>query len=255
MPDSHCCVRKTVWHGVIPGGQSFVIPVGALTEVASEGTGFNWTPSVRGGTTLLLVGGDDSGLGSAGSGSYNVGFGVNPDNSCLNSTSPSSTPGTPAGGSYPTSSTTPGTGNKGYVIHQYLPPDHQSYYTVETTLAPLWVALWVASLDFSRCFSSPSSSIAENMRRRVVKSGPWICSRAMKATVPPRTITYHSTTSPSLSLSQTLRANMDKPKLTPTAKVDRYQESPAVMASKVSVARQAQAPAPEEPRAPQACVP
>jgi hypothetical protein len=122
MADTHFILSKTVWHGVIPGGQSFVIPVGSLTDVAFEGTGFNWTPSVRGGTTLLLVGGDDNGLGSAGSGSYNVGFGVNPDNSCLNNTSPSSTPGTPAGGSYPTSPSNPGTNNGGYVIHQIFSP-------------------------------------------------------------------------------------------------------------------------------------
>ncbi|OBZ67574.1 hypothetical protein A0H81_12403 [Grifola frondosa] len=89
------------FQGVIPGGQSFDIPQGSLTTVASEGLGFNWTPSVRTGTTLLLVGGDNRGLGSAGSVFYIVSQGTS--TSCLNDTSPSSTPGSPAGGSYPTS--------------------------------------------------------------------------------------------------------------------------------------------------------
>jgi len=96
------------FQGVIPGGQSFAIPEGPLTTVAEEGLGFNWTVSVRTGTTVLLLGGDDRGIGTAGSGFYIVAQG---SNSCLNSTSPSSTPGSPAGGSYPTSTNGAGTGN------------------------------------------------------------------------------------------------------------------------------------------------
>lgn len=52
-------------------------------------------------TTLLLVGGDDRGNGTAGSTLYTVNSGEN-DSSCLNSNSPSSTAGSPAGGTYQT---------------------------------------------------------------------------------------------------------------------------------------------------------
>jgi hypothetical protein len=91
--------------GVIPGGQSFQIPVPSqLTTVDSEGTGFNWTPSVRGGTTLIIAGGDNRGMGTGGSVLNTVSAGTNLDNSCLSGNSPSSTPGSPAGGSYPTNS-------------------------------------------------------------------------------------------------------------------------------------------------------
>lgn len=98
------------FQGVIPGGQSFAIPEGSLTTVPNEGLGFDWTPSVRQGTTLLLLGGDDRGPGSAGSVVYIVGNGPN---DCLNDSSPSSTPGSPAGGSYPTSTSGAGIGSGG----------------------------------------------------------------------------------------------------------------------------------------------
>ncbi|EIW55324.1 uncharacterized protein TRAVEDRAFT_130820 [Trametes versicolor FP-101664 SS1] len=91
----------TSFQGVIPGGESFQIPVGTLTNVTGTGTGFDWTPAIRSGTNLLLVGGDSRGLGSAGSNAYTLQSGSSV--SCVNSTSPSSTPGSPAGGSYPTS--------------------------------------------------------------------------------------------------------------------------------------------------------
>ncbi|KAL4067072.1 hypothetical protein V8B97DRAFT_1874266 [Scleroderma yunnanense] len=97
-------VQGTVdFQGVIPGGQSFSIPVGQLTQVSGQGTGFDWTPSVRAGTTLIIVAGDGRGLGTGGSGLYNVAAGLNPNSSCLTDNSPSSTAGSPAGGSYPTS--------------------------------------------------------------------------------------------------------------------------------------------------------
>ncbi|KAI0631060.1 hypothetical protein C8Q77DRAFT_1074934 [Trametes polyzona] len=92
---------QTTFHGVIPGGKSFEVPQGPLTNVTGQGTGFSWTPSVPIGTTVLLVGGDDRGIGSAGSGSFTMQEGTT--QSCINSSSPSSTPGSPAGGSYPTS--------------------------------------------------------------------------------------------------------------------------------------------------------
>jgi len=101
------------FQGVIPGGQSFSIPIGPITQVANEGTGFDWTPSVRAGTTLIIVAGDGRGLGTGGSGLYNVAAGLYPNNSCLTDSSPSSTAGPPAGGSYPTNASgdqTPGGG-------------------------------------------------------------------------------------------------------------------------------------------------
>ena len=95
--------------GVIPGGESFAIPQGTITNVTNEGTGFNWTPNVRSGTMLVLVAGDDRGPGTGGSNAYTVQTGSS--SSCLNGTSPSSTPGSPAGGSYPTSTDGSGTGS------------------------------------------------------------------------------------------------------------------------------------------------
>ena len=96
------------FQGVIPGGESFSVPVPTnnLTKVANEGLGFDWTPSVRTGTTVVLIGGDDRGPGSGGSSTYIINFG---DNSCLSDSSPSSTAGSPAGGSYPTSTSGAGT--------------------------------------------------------------------------------------------------------------------------------------------------
>lgn len=90
------------FQGVIPGGQSFSIPEGQITQVSGQGTGFSWTPSVREGSTLIVVAGDDRGLGTGGSGLYTVSQGIYPNSSCLTTTSPSSTIGSPAGGTYPT---------------------------------------------------------------------------------------------------------------------------------------------------------
>lgn len=90
------------FQGVIPGGQSFSIPEGQITQVSNEGTGFDWIPSVREGSILIVVAGDDRGLGTGGSGLYTVAQGIYPNSSCLTSTSPSSTLGSPAGGTYPT---------------------------------------------------------------------------------------------------------------------------------------------------------
>ncbi|KAF7318976.1 hypothetical protein HMN09_00233600 [Mycena chlorophos] len=96
------------FQGVIPGGDSFQIPESNFSTQTGAGYGFTWTPPLRGGTTLLLVAGDNRGLGSGGSTSYTVNSGVDNISSCLNSTSPSSTPGSPAGGSYATSTGTSG---------------------------------------------------------------------------------------------------------------------------------------------------
>ena len=90
------------FYGVIPGGDSFNITFSNTTQKANEGTGFDWIPPIRGGTTLMIGAGDNRGLGSGGSVTYIVSSG-NSNSTCLNSDSPSSTAGSPAGGSYPTS--------------------------------------------------------------------------------------------------------------------------------------------------------
>lgn len=93
------------------------------------GRGFSWTPSVRGGTILMLGAGDNRGLGAGGSVTYSVAAGTFPSTSCLNDDSPSSTPGSPAGGSYPTS-TNVADSSGGYVfvsISAFLnPPPHNA---------------------------------------------------------------------------------------------------------------------------------
>ncbi|KAJ7598732.1 hypothetical protein C8J56DRAFT_172712 [Mycena floridula] len=91
--------------GIIPGGESFEIPAGTVTDESNQGrqTGFSWTPNVRGGTALIIVGGDNRGTGTAGSIPVTVSSGIDNNSTCLNDSSPSSTPGNPAGGSYPTS--------------------------------------------------------------------------------------------------------------------------------------------------------
>ncbi|KAF7983427.1 hypothetical protein HWV62_21675 [Athelia sp. TMB] len=102
------------FYGIIPGGESFHIPEPALTTVTAEGTGFNWSVPVRAGTTVILTGGDNRGIGVSGSITQNVQEGISgTDNSCLNATSPSSTPGTPAGGMYPTGSNGAGASKTG----------------------------------------------------------------------------------------------------------------------------------------------
>jgi len=108
------------FQGLIPGGQSFQIPRGEITTVDSQGTGFSWIPSVRAGSTVIIAAGDDRGRGNGGSAPFIVGYG---DNSCLNDNSPSSTPGSPAGGSYPTSSSgQEANHSSGFVIFYFILP-------------------------------------------------------------------------------------------------------------------------------------
>ncbi len=95
--------RTPSFDGIIPGGQSFTIPESSLTTSSTQGTGFSWTPSIEGGTTFLLVAGDNRGIGSGGEVAFTVG--LNSDGSCLSSSSPSSTAGSPAG-AYSTSTAT-----------------------------------------------------------------------------------------------------------------------------------------------------
>ncbi|KIY47393.1 hypothetical protein FISHEDRAFT_74693 [Fistulina hepatica ATCC 64428] len=103
--------------GVIPGGDSFVVPQGQLTTEDGD-TGFFWTPSVLGGTTLMLIGGDDRGNGTGGSTTFTVSSGSY-NSSCIASDSPSSTPGNPAGGTYATNSAgaTTGSGDEGSSVN------------------------------------------------------------------------------------------------------------------------------------------
>ncbi|KAH9039230.1 hypothetical protein EDB84DRAFT_1675349 [Lactarius hengduanensis] len=105
-------VNGTVnFYGVIPGGNSFNIPQGPLSTNAVTGTGFSWTVDISSGTNILIIGGDDRGIGSGGVAPFTVTSSAN--SSCLNSTSPSSTAGNPAGGSYPTSTSGWSNGNSG----------------------------------------------------------------------------------------------------------------------------------------------
>ena len=107
----HITAYSTVnFYGVIPGGDSFNIPQGSLSTVdpnisgpTQPGTGFSWTVDITSGTNVIFVGGDDRGIGSGGSAGFTVA--PFPNSSCLSGTSPSSTPGNPAGG-YPTSTST-----------------------------------------------------------------------------------------------------------------------------------------------------
>ncbi|KAI5119880.1 hypothetical protein M0805_008551 [Coniferiporia weirii] len=117
------CTSSRVWwtpsdvqgsptfYGVIPGGDSFNITYTNTTTQTNEGVGFNWIPPVRGGTTLMVGAGDNRGLGAGGSVTYIVSAG-NEVTSCLDSTSPSSTAGSPAGGSYPTTTSEAENGGK-----------------------------------------------------------------------------------------------------------------------------------------------
>jgi hypothetical protein len=97
--------------GVIPGGQSFSVPVGTLTNApGNAGVGFNWTPALLAGTTVLVVVGDQRGLGTGGSAQFVVSDG--PNSSCITSTSPTSTAGPSAGGIV-TVTTSVGSGSTG----------------------------------------------------------------------------------------------------------------------------------------------
>ena len=98
----HLMAYSTVnFYGVIPGGDSFIIPQGPLSTTNDTGTGFSWAVDITGGTNVLIIGGDDRGTGTGGVAPFTVGYSTN--GSCLSNISPSSTPGSPAGGSYPTS--------------------------------------------------------------------------------------------------------------------------------------------------------
>ena len=77
---------------------------------------------------MIITAGDSRGRGNGGSAPFIVGYG---DNTCLNDNSPSSTPGSPAGGSYPTStgssSVQEGNGSSGFVSFLLTSPKLASY--------------------------------------------------------------------------------------------------------------------------------
>lgn len=108
--DPNTVQGQPTFYGVIPGGKSFNITVGQTTPKDGEGVGFFWTPNVKGGTTLMLGAGDNRGLGAGGSVTYIVSAG-NGNTGCLDSSAPSSTAGSPAGGNYPTSTSEAQNGN------------------------------------------------------------------------------------------------------------------------------------------------
>jgi hypothetical protein len=111
-PSRHVPPCRTVnFYGAIPGGTSFAIPQGSLSSNNVTGTGFNWTADIAGGTDVLLVGNDNGGIASGGYVKYTIANSVN--NSCLNNNSPSSTAGSPAGGSYPTGTGEPSSNGSG----------------------------------------------------------------------------------------------------------------------------------------------
>ncbi|KAK2459885.1 hypothetical protein APHAL10511_008085 [Amanita phalloides] len=86
---------RPVFHGVIPGGQSFSIAPSNVTHIPGMGHGFSWTPPIRSGTFVFIIGGDNRGIASAGSTPHIVRY--NKDNRCLDDASPSSNAGAPAG--------------------------------------------------------------------------------------------------------------------------------------------------------------
>ena len=86
--------------------------------MTNAGYGFDCTVPVSAGTTVLLVGGDGSGVASGGMETITVK--ESGDQSCLGPSSPSSTSGPPAGssptsssGGYPASSSSGSTGGSG----------------------------------------------------------------------------------------------------------------------------------------------
>jgi hypothetical protein len=93
---------------IIPGGQSSKISTASAASLQGGVTGFSWSPNVRAGTTVLLVAGDSRGPGIGGSVNTAIGNSPSANSTCLDSQSPSSTAGTPAGA---VQTSTPGGGS------------------------------------------------------------------------------------------------------------------------------------------------
>jgi hypothetical protein len=104
---AHCRVTRSCrtlqFHGVIPGGNAFTIPVGKLTNESGRGygTGFDWAVPASVGTEIVVLASDDRRY-VGGSIQDTVAQGSSAMSSCLNDLSPVSTSGRPAGGVYPT---------------------------------------------------------------------------------------------------------------------------------------------------------
>ena len=59
--------RTPSFVGVIPGGRSIsILATSGITNVAEEGSGFDWLPNVLKGTDIVFVSGDDRGMGAGG---------------------------------------------------------------------------------------------------------------------------------------------------------------------------------------------
>lgn len=103
---------------VIPGGQSSKLNIVNPTSGGpGNTTGFSWSPNVRAGTTILLVAGDSRGPGVGGSVNTAIGNSPTQNTTCLDSQSPSSTAGTPAGAVQTGSSSNNGSGNASSKSH------------------------------------------------------------------------------------------------------------------------------------------
>lgn len=96
--------------GAVPGGNGFIINGPSTQDQGKQG--LSWDAAISTGTGLIIVAGDNRGFGSGGSfqGFLQPGNGTT---SCLNDNSPKTTPGSPAGGSYPTDSSGHKTGGSG----------------------------------------------------------------------------------------------------------------------------------------------
>jgi len=81
---------------VIPDGAFRTIPLGKIDTQPGLGTGFTWRPAVRARTNLIIVAGDNRGMGSGGF----ISKFVNPGDSSVAGDCPS-----PTGTAAPTSST------------------------------------------------------------------------------------------------------------------------------------------------------
>ncbi|KIL62412.1 hypothetical protein M378DRAFT_81298 [Amanita muscaria Koide BX008] len=97
------CSTTQIWTpsfvGVIPGGLSFPISeesgISIIANTPIEEIGFSWLPRIREGTQLVIVGGDNRGLGTGGQVPYTIGHSDN--SSCVTAGSPGITPGAVAG--------------------------------------------------------------------------------------------------------------------------------------------------------------
>lgn len=103
--------RQVTFWATIPGGDNFVIPnSGTFQDKGSSA--INWTPQIRTGVNVVVVAGDNRGFGSGGSFQVAMQPG-NGTTSCIDGSSPVSTAGPPAGGSYPTNASGGTTGGGG----------------------------------------------------------------------------------------------------------------------------------------------